>query len=210
MLSDRDEAIRRYLDGELTPEEHQSFDAQLAADAILGEEVGALQRLLHEARSLPTHRAAEDLAARVRARLRPAAPLPAPARTRWRPLLFLWFPAAAAAGLLVVLAVGRWQPGQLFERSPAARPGATVPVTFTLRAPGAREVSVVGDFNDWRVGTLLLADREGDGTWTATVPVPRGRHHYQFVIDGHTWLPDPEAPILVDDGFGNKNAVLEV
>ncbi|MBI4168724.1 MAG: glycoside hydrolase family 13 [Acidobacteria bacterium] len=209
MLAERDEAIRRYLEGELAPEERWAFETQLAGDPALREEVTALQRLLAEAGSLPLHQAPEDLVARVRARLATAAPRQASRPPQRKPFL-LWVPAAAAAGLLLLLTVSRWQTGPPAQAPGAPLAGATVPVTFTLRAPGAHEVAVVGDFNQWQVGTVPLAEREGDGTWTATVPIPRGRHQYQFVIDGRTWVPDPEAPIQVDDGFGNKNTVLEV
>lgn len=209
MPSERDDMIRRYLEGELTPQERRAFETRLASDPALREEVHALERLLADARSLPTHRAPDDLAARVRARIGAAAPPPPRPVPRWKPRV-LWIPAAAAAGLLLLLTLARWPMSPPPPAPPAAPPEATASVTFRLRAPEAREVSVVGDFNHWQVGTVRLTDRKGDGTWTATVPIPRGRHHYQFVIDGRTWLPDPEAPILVDDGFGNKNAVLEV
>ncbi|HWP34177.1 MAG TPA: isoamylase early set domain-containing protein, partial [Thermodesulfobacteriota bacterium] len=94
--------------------------------------------------------------------------------------------------------------------SASAPAEAAVAVAFRLRAPEAREVAVVGDFNHWQVGATPLEDRDGDGTWTAVVRIGRGRYHYQFVIDGQRWVADPQAALQVDDGFGGRNAVLEV
>jgi hypothetical protein len=50
----------------------------------------------------------------------------------------------------------------------------------------------------------------GETVWTGLVPVPRGEHEYQFVINGERWVTDPLAPVQQDDGFGAKNAVLKL
>ena len=39
--------------------------------------------------------------------------------------------------------------------------------------------------------------------------LPKGRYEYMFVIDG-AWVTDPNAIGHVDDGFGNRNAVLVI
>ena len=83
-----------------------------------------------------------------------------------------------------------------------------VRVHFVLRAPEAKSVSLVGDFNGWDPGAHQL-ERVGD-VWRAVVPLPRGRYEYQFVVDGELWLVDPAAHGTVDDGFGGRNGVLEV
>jgi hypothetical protein len=31
-----------------------------------------------------------------------------------------------------------------------------------------------------------------------------------FVLDGEKWFPDPNALRYVKDGFGNRNAILEI
>jgi hypothetical protein len=84
-----------------------------------------------------------------------------------------------------------------------------VPVQFRLAAPGADKVSVAGDFNDWDVGSLSLTD-DGDGVWTATVPLPPGRYGYMFVVDGEHWVVDPAAEAVEPDGFGGQNALLRI
>lgn len=86
---------------------------------------------------------------------------------------------------------------------------ATVYVKFVLEAPAARSVSLAGNFNGW-APDIPLQDPDGDGTWTATVPMRPGVHEYMFVIDGSTWVTDPYAERYEEDGFGNRNAVLAI
>ena len=86
---------------------------------------------------------------------------------------------------------------------------AVVYVQFIFEAPGVRSVAVAGDFSGWDQ-RHRLEDADGDGTWTGRVPVRPGVHEYMFIIDGETWVTDPMAERYVDDGFGNRNAVLAV
>jgi 1,4-alpha-glucan branching enzyme len=72
-------------------------------------------------------------------------------------------------------------------------------VTFQFWSPQAGIVYLAGDFNNWadnQDGKVLqnAAAMEGpdaDGVWRKTVPLRAGVHHYQFVIDGDTWVRDP-------------------
>jgi 1,4-alpha-glucan branching enzyme len=116
-------------------------------------------------------------------------------------------PLAAAAGALVVaaaaLGVAEWHGAH------AARPRAAVVARLTYRAPGARQVAVAADFNGWKPEAARMQRGEG-GVWTLEVPLPPGRRYeYMFVVDGR-WVTDPNAPASVDDGFGGRNAVLDL
>lgn len=83
-------------------------------------------------------------------------------------------------------------------------------VQFVLVAPTARQVSLVGDFNDWDVGSAPLRAVPAGGVWTIEVPLTPGRHRYAFVVDGRQWLPDPAAPPAVGDDFGTPSSVVTV
>jgi hypothetical protein len=86
---------------------------------------------------------------------------------------------------------------------------ARLPVSdtvFLIVAPQAAQVSLVGDFNDWDASKVPLVRVPNSGLWKVTVPLPAGRHVYQFVVDGN-WVPDPAAPVAGDDGFGRTNSV---
>jgi hypothetical protein len=79
---------------------------------------------------------------------------------------------------------------------------------FTLRAPGAQEVCLAGDFNRWTVCRTPLR-RVGEDLWTVSVELSPGRYQYQFVVDGR-WIADPRASSTVDDGLGSLNSLLVI
>lgn len=71
-----------------------------------------------------------------------------------------------------------------------------VPITFRFPGhlvPTARQVAVVGSFNEWDPSASRLK-QTGGGDWTATILLPPGRIVYGFWVDGMMWL-DP-----ADDG----------
>ncbi len=126
-------------------------------------------------------------------------------RPRW------WWGAAAAAALLVTVTIRPWR--RESGASSGEPIGATVEsgdaVRFDLRLPnGAKEVSLVGDFNGWDEKATPMVRRGEHGTWSARVPLAPGRHVYAFVIDGQKWLVDPLAPQVPDEGYGPANAVV--
>lgn len=82
-------------------------------------------------------------------------------------------------------------------------------VQFLYVAPDADAVTVAGDFNEWSDGAFELRDPDGDGVWTGHLPLTPGLHKYMFVVDGE-WVTDPLAERYVDDGFGNRNALINV
>lgn len=112
---------------------------------------------------------------------------------------------AAAAVLLVVMSV-------TLTLAVTSRSGSeTVIVHLYLSAPDAVQVAVVGDWNEWNSDADLLRDKDGDGVWEIRLEVPSGQEYqYQFLIDGRQWIPDPNAAIKVDDGFGGMNSVLDI
>jgi len=71
-----------------------------------------------------------------------------------------------------------------------------------------KSVTVAGSFNGWNVRSLPL-QKTGE-VWTTNLVLPPGAYEYMFVEDGKRWISDPLAPITRDDGFGNRNAVLEL
>ncbi len=76
------------------------------------------------------------------------------------------------------------------RREPAEIP-ELVPFEFKHRAPKAKSVELVGDFNAWKPGLFKML-RRGDGAWTLVVPLRPGRHKYLFLEDGRS-VADPSA-----------------
>jgi len=114
--------------------------------------------------------------------------------------------AVAAAALVVFFAF------TFIFNTPDTSPICSAEVQFSLRISDskAHTVAIAGDFNGWDPQANILKDPEGDGIWTGTLKLEPGRYEYMFVMDGEKWFPDPNAFRYVKDGFGNKNAILEI
>ncbi|HEU4787826.1 MAG TPA: isoamylase early set domain-containing protein [Gemmatimonadaceae bacterium] len=118
----------------------------------------------------------------------------------------------AAAGSAATLAVLR-RPGTIetVATAPhnAAQASTLLPVHFSVVAPSAASVSIVGDFNHWSP-TALPMKRSADGrTWEIDVRLPEGRYNYAYMVDGQI-ARDPSAPQTGGDDFGMPNSVLMV
>lgn len=120
-------------------------------------------------------------------------------------------PAGAAMLLLLAAAGGSLLRSPFSPLSPAvSQQSGAIVVRFVLEAPAAAEVAVVGDWNGWDPQADRLAKTEG-GVWEVEVPlVPEQEYRYQFLIDGEEWMPDPNAILQVEDGFGSVNSVLDI
>ena len=113
---------------------------------------------------------------------------------------------AAASALIVFFAF------TFIFNTPDAPSICSAEVQFSLKINDdkAHTVAIAGDFNGWNPQNNILEDTEGDGIWTGTLKLEPGRYEYMFVLDGEKWFPDPNALRYVKDGFGNKNAILEI
>lgn len=201
-----DDRIHRYLDGEVAPD---------ALDADTMAEARAWERMLDAFRSAyPTAPAPPWLEDRVMRAIE-ALPEAGPLRRAWtwllRPRPVRLSPAVVGLASAAVIALALVSGRRLGPSAPGAGAGraAVVYVQFDLVAPGARSVAVGGDFDGWRA-SHALEDPQGDGVWSGRVAVKPGLHTYMFLVDGSRWVTDPRATAWVDDGFGNKDAVLAV
>lgn len=120
-----------------------------------------------------------------------------PDRARW---------ALAAAFLLGALAGAGARGGGDAVAEPSSDP-RSVPHHLELHAPDASAVSVAGTWNAWQAEPLAAGS---GGTFHALVSLPAGRYEYMFLVDGQRWIPDPRVPITRDDGFGQRNSVIDI
>jgi hypothetical protein len=217
--------IQRFLDDELTPEERVVFLQAVDADPSLRRRWLNLELVVAEAAQLPRLAPPARFLSRVQAKLAPASiSLLDRIRARMtvrRTLEWNLAGAMAAACVALVAAVSlvRLVPERIVEVPVTTTPAQTVSlgteqdtkiyVRLVLLQPGARSVSVAGDFNGWNPGQTQLERSEG-GMWTATIALKPGRYQYMFVIDGKQWIADPLAAEGAGDGFGAQNAVLDV
>ena len=116
------------------------------------------------------------------------------------------------AGIATITALVMFFAFTFIFNTPNAPAVCSAEVQFSLRINDnkAHTVAIAGDFNGWNPQANILEDPEEDGIWTGTLKLEPGRYEYMFVMDGEKWFPDPNALRYVKDGFGNKNAILEI
>jgi hypothetical protein len=211
-----DTLVQRFIDQELSGDERLQLLVRLGREQALRDRVIDLERLAVGARRLPRPVVPDDFVQRVMTRT------DAPS-SRWRRAFnVLWMPrslqwnlaGAMAAAVLVLVAGGAIAlarlaaPRDVVSTVATAQP-AQVFVRLVILQPEARTVEVAGDFNGWDPRRTPL-EQLPTGAWTVTLPLEPGRYEYMFVVDGSQWIADPFADEETDDGFGSRNAVLDV
>jgi 1,4-alpha-glucan branching enzyme len=83
-------------------------------------------------------------------------------------------------------------------------------VRFTVLAPGAKQVFLVGSFNGWATGATPMKIPNGSALWAVDVPLKQGEYTFMYLIDGTRWMTPPLAQDFVIDGFGQTNGVVIV
>lgn len=81
-------------------------------------------------------------------------------------------------------------------------------IHFELKTPGAKIVSLAGDFNSWKE-TKMATKRKNSGLWRVGVNLRPGRYEYKFIVDGQ-WINDPANTNIVNNSLGTLNSVKEV
>jgi 1,4-alpha-glucan branching enzyme len=96
------------------------------------------------------------------------------------------------------------------SNAPADAAGVVLRETqFIMVDPTATSVTVVGHFNDWDLAATPMTFDSVHGAWSVTIPLPPGRHEFQYVIDGVKRVNDPTLPQVSSD-FGSPNSVITV
>jgi len=79
---------------------------------------------------------------------------------------------------------------------------------FSLTAPNAKKVQLVGDFTHWDQRPINM-HREAEGVWRTSVPLETGTYNYRFLVDGQ-WCDDPECQCHAANPYGSQNAICKV
>jgi chromosome partitioning protein len=98
----------------------------------------------------------------------------------------------------------RFDDEKILERLPA-----NLLKDFMLERPGAREVHVVGDFNNWSPTNESLLWQKEEGTWQKRLFLEPGRYRYKFIVDGE-WTTDPKNDQIEPNPYGGLDSILEV
>ncbi|MCX5801614.1 MAG: glycogen-binding domain-containing protein [Candidatus Eisenbacteria bacterium] len=108
------------------------------------------------------------------------------------------FPVGFLLALVIVLAVVPY--------CTAAVQKTALGYEFTYEDPGAASVSVAGGFNNWSTTTNPMT-KDGKGVWGVAMALGPGKYEYKFVVNGSSWIADPDNPIVVGD---NGNSQIEI
>jgi len=79
---------------------------------------------------------------------------------------------------------------------------------FRSRQPGASEIQLAGDFNDWMPHTTPMR-KIGDGEFEARLRLPKGRYRYRLVVDGR-WSHDVFNPVIETNEYGELSSIVEI
>jgi len=81
-------------------------------------------------------------------------------------------------------------------------------ITFSFESSDAKEVNLVGDFNNWN-STKHPMKKDDNGRWTKAVILPPGQYEYKFLVDGQ-WKQDPQNDRISQNNFGTYNNVFNL
>ncbi|MBV8882349.1 MAG: glycogen-binding domain-containing protein [Planctomycetaceae bacterium] len=81
-------------------------------------------------------------------------------------------------------------------------------VPLKVRAEGAREVVLTGDFTQWAKDKIRLTPTAG-GEWITVLELAPGEYQYRLIVDGE-WRDHSDAPKRIGNPFGTQNCVLVV
>ena len=109
------------------------------------------------------------------------------------------------ADLVAYLALQIANEKYLLPRKPYnfIKPSKEGNITFYLNGfKDAKEVSVVGNFNNWDMFNLPMYKTENG--WEMKLNLPKGKYFYKFIVDGY-WTSNPKTPEseLTKDGKGH-------
>lgn len=189
--------LQDYLDGYLLPSQREILEGHVRGCASCGALMNSLTRLDGRLEGIGDVEVPTGLSRSILAAL--------PAQAYRHSPLHRWLLVGAAPALAVLLvAAGFLFTGRFELRSQAAARA----VDLFFSAPQAASVAVVGDFNGWDPRQTRMIRTNHEGRWMARLKLPPGVHQYSFVIDGSTWMPDPDAKTTLADGFGGLNSVI--
>lgn len=234
-MSENDELLRKYLDGDLSAEEEREALHLFAEDkemrSFLRFEL-SVKKTFSSEMNLSSFEVPEGFSENVMDQIYSLQTHTSHNYTEQRKiglqkwLSWLWQPRslhlrpAYMMILLLVIAVLITLPNYLGPQGQVQNAPVTQSVQKVSESSGqvlirfvyidedASSVAVAGDFSNWDPISLSSQIVNGEKIWTGLVSANRGEHHYMFVKDGKQWVTDPLASMHREDGFGNQNAVI--
>jgi len=205
--------LNPYIDKTLDADTDKQVEVHLKSCSACREEYSKLKQVVFSLNSLSPQPAPENLTENIMAKI---SQKEIQIQTSWMSRLKKQFSipqfSFRLVGGAIAVAVFVFFAFTFIFNTPDTSLICSAEVQFSLRIGDdkAHTVAIAGDFNGWNPQANILEDPDGDGIWTGTLKLEPGRYEYMFVLDGEKWFPDPNALRYVKDGFGNKNAILEI
>ena len=80
---------------------------------------------------------------------------------------------------------------------------------FRFHAPHAKEVHVVGEFNNWKTDETSRLEKTEGGSWERSFYLLPGRYRYKFIVDG-LWFWDPQNSEKEPNPYGDFDSVCKI
>jgi 1,4-alpha-glucan branching enzyme len=80
--------------------------------------------------------------------------------------------------------------------------------TFSIPAPNAMSVLLVGEFTQWQEKPIKLT-KGPDGVWSVKLELAPGAHRYRFIVDGQ-WCEDPACGLHAPNPYGSQDSIRQV
>lgn len=164
-------------------------------------------------RKVPYAEPSPDLEVRIMARLKTQPPGVAQRIVQWfkEPMTLRVSPALAVLVMVFCILSGgyltyHYHGGRSYEEAGTSQAG--IPVVLYYKGKDARSVAVIGSFNNWNPKGYELEWKGDLGRWALKLHLQPGKHDYVFLINGEKVYPDPDADMIQEDDFGNRNSVL--
>ncbi len=124
------------------------------------------------------------------------------------------FATAAAIALVFAsgfFAGGLWKSAQPIEAAGGGGGNGYVEVRFTLNAPAASSVELIGLFPEYPGDDKTAMARDANGLWYVKLRLRKDTvYTYSFSVDGREAMPDPAAEEFVEDGFGGRDSLIRL
>ena len=86
-------------------------------------------------------------------------------------------------------------------------------VTFSIAAEAienTKNVTLLGEFNNWNPETATTLKRQKDGSFKAAVELEAGKEYqFRYLLDGSVWINDSAADKYISNGISlDENSVV--
>lgn len=95
------------------------------------------------------------------------------------------------------------------DRQPEQEEPPVRQANFSINAPSAKEIYLVGDFNNWKINDESRLSRLDEGKWEKVLGLVPGRYRYKFVVDGE-WTLDSQSQEREPNAFGTFDSVIKL